>query len=116
MESLGQLARNISDDQRRDIQLQADDKFTREKLSKIRQAKEDLRQKIVDAATKGDRRVVALDIDESGIQTRDDIPEELSCPHYQEFWDFLVGQDLAPKLGATKVGYGVYHYYILATW
>lgn len=116
MESLGQLAKNISDAQRRDSQLHAEDQYAREKLSKIRQAKENLRQKIVDAATKGNRSVVALDIDETGIQIRDDIAERLLCAHYQVFWNFLIDQDLTPKLESTKMGYGVYHYFILATW
>jgi len=115
-ETLGSLARHISDTQRKAKEHQQRDLYLQKRKEQIRLAKDALENKIIEAANSGNRRVTVLSLDSDGLIIRDDMAEKITCPHYQQLWDYLLRQDLLPELSSSKMGYGVYHYFLVASW
>lgn len=115
-ETLGQMGRRIVDEHRREVERRSLEQQNQKRLQKIEHAKKLLPNEIAQAARDGRRYVTAIDLEEDGIVTKDDIPLNLSCALYQGFWDYLTSQGLIPKLECSKAGYGAYNYFLTASW
>jgi len=114
--TLGSMAKHISDTLRRDKEQQKLDAMLKKRASDCEKAKKDLHDNILRIAQDGGRHIIVMSLEEGGLVVEDDIPQGLTCPHYREMWQYLIEQDLEPTLGSSRLGYGVYHYFMEASW
>ena len=113
------MARRISDQQRYDSRLKAEDARLAQITEKIEACKRTLATRIAEVATQGKRELVLFNVDESDLSFTGkyaDLPNGFTCEPLQNFSDYLSQQQLLVTIGSRKEGYGVYTYYLEIKW